>query len=513
MSNKLKKWISIIGVICVLTGCGRIDSGPPAGNPGETVGIENTTESSEMTTEEITTQETTTEEFTTEVPTTEEATTEGHATKESTTEEPTTSQILVETELGFEAAKREILTLYPGSGLGEVGYSEEGRANERIGPESFVVEGEKIYILDWVNKRILMFEDGKASGSIDVSEYDHTRYMGYGNGCIAVAGMHRGNAQIIGVYSADSNGEKVAEIDLFDTQIMLVNKIVSIDDSGVEFNGDIGREAFRYRYDISTKELKQVKEAGANKLKIGEQEALVLGGTGDKLYYNYYEFSETTKCTIGVEVKNVGRWYVSHEFASYRTTPLKRLHVSEDGKLYLMECFEDRTVISELVLGEPVEEPIEESTEEPTKEPTPYDKVLDEYFAKWEAQYIAKEDLGFNPEAWQYINGWRDGLQINVVSAKFIYSIEKVIDESDTEVRLYVDTGTGIDYNCIGYEKIEEMWFGLPHVIRLSRTTDGYEMSSDSWWDMFSSYEAGVKEDVQWLIDQKNDDHLIAGER
>ena len=104
-------------------------------------------------------------------------------------------------------------------------------------------------------------------------------------------------------------------------------------------------------------------------------------------------------------------------------------------------------------------------------------------------------------------------MQINVVSAKFIYSIEKVIDESDTEVRLYVGTGTGIDYNCIGYEKIEEMWFGLPHVIRLIRTTDGYEMSSDSWWDMFSSYEAGVKEDVQWLIDQKNDDHLIAGER
>ena len=47
------------------------------------------------------------------------------------------------------------------------------------------------------------------------------------------------------------------------------------------------------------------------------------------------------------------------------------------------------------------------------------------------------------------------------------------------------------------------MWFGLPHVIRLIRTTDGYETYSDSWWDMFSSYEAGVKEDVQWLIDQK----------
>ncbi len=357
MKDILKRGLAILltGVmlISMLAGCGSVDSKSTTGGKGENVGAENTTESPEVTTEAVTTEEPTTEE-----PTLEETTAEAPTTEEATTEAPTESQTLVETELGFEAAKREILTLYPGSGLGQVGYSDEGRANDLIGPESFVVEGEKIYILDWVNKRVLMFEDGKASGSIDVSEYDHTRYMGYGNGCIAVAGLHRGNGQIIGVYSADSNGEKVAEIDLYETKIMLVNKIVSIDDTGVEFNGDtlvefngnLRSEAFRYRYDRSTKKLEQVEEIGANKLKIGEQEASVLGGTGDKLYYNYYEYSETTKCTIGVEVKNIGRWYVSHEFASYRTTPLKRLHVSEDGKLYLMECFEDRTVISELVL-------------------------------------------------------------------------------------------------------------------------------------------------------------------
>ena len=189
-----------------------------------------------------------------------------------------------------------------------------------------------------------MFEDGKASGSIDVSEYDRTRYMGYGNGCIAVAGSHRGNAQIIGVYSADPKGEKVAEIDLYDTEIMLVNKIVSIDDNGVEFNGD----GMKYRYDRTTKKLELIEEAtDAVKLKIGEREVYVLGGTGDKLYYRY---REGTKDIIGVQVRNVGRWYVTQELLdTYRTTPLKRLHVSENGKLYLMECFADRTVISELV--------------------------------------------------------------------------------------------------------------------------------------------------------------------
>jgi len=225
-------------LIAILAGCGTVDSKSTTGGRGENVGTENTTESPEVTTEAVTTEEPTTEEPTTEEPTTEEPTIEAPTTEASTTEAPTESQTLVETELGFESAKREILTLYPGSELGQVGYSEEGRVNEQIGPESFVVEGEKIYILDWVNKRILMFEEGKASGSINVSEYDRTRYMGYGNGCIAVAGSHRGNGQIIGVYSADSNGEKVAEIDLYDTKIMLVNKIVSVDDTGVEFNGD-----------------------------------------------------------------------------------------------------------------------------------------------------------------------------------------------------------------------------------------------------------------------------------
>ena len=338
MKKIMKRCLAILltGVllIAMLAGCGTVDSKSTTGGRGENVGTENTTESPEVTTEAVTTEEPTTEEPTIEAPTTEAATTEA----------PTESQTLVETELGFESAKREILTLYPGSELGQVGYSEEGRVNEQIGPESFVVEGEKIYILDWVNKRILMFEEGKASGSIDVSEYDRTRYMGYGNGCIAVAGSHRGNGQIIGVYSADSNGEKVAEIDLYDTKIMLVNKIVSVDDTGVEFNGD----GMKYRYDRLTKKLEQVEEAGATKIKVGEREAYVLGEAGDKLYYRYLD---GTKDIIGVQVKDVGRWYVTQELLdTYRTAPLKKLHISEDGKLYLMECFKDRTVISELTL-------------------------------------------------------------------------------------------------------------------------------------------------------------------
>jgi len=40
-------------------------------------------------------------------------------------------------------------------------------------------------------------------------------------------------------------------------------------------------------------------------------------------------------------VENVGIWYVAQDLSGYRTIPSDNLYVSQDGKLYLMECFED----------------------------------------------------------------------------------------------------------------------------------------------------------------------------
>ena len=69
---------------------------------------------------------------------------------------------------------------------------------------------------------------------------------------------------------------------------------------------------------------------------------------GDKVYYWY---RDGMKNIIGVEVENVGRWYVTQELSGYHSVPANNLYVSKDGKLYLMECFNDQVVISELMLG------------------------------------------------------------------------------------------------------------------------------------------------------------------
>lgn len=81
------------------------------------------------------------------------------------------------------------------------------------------------------------------------------------------------------------------------------------------------------------------------------------------------------------------------------------------------------------------------TAELPTRESTPYDEVLDEYFATWEQMYTTEESTEFNSDEWEYIQDWKKRLNIRVVSAEVIYSVEEVLSENDTEVRLYVETG------------------------------------------------------------------------
>ena len=67
--------------------------------------------------------------------------------------------------------KKEILSIPVGDGEGEVGYfvgRHEGPEFVMAGPDDFVVEDGKITVLDTVNQRLLMFEDGKYTGGFVV---------------------------------------------------------------------------------------------------------------------------------------------------------------------------------------------------------------------------------------------------------------------------------------------------------------------------------------------------------
>ena len=80
-------------------------------------------------------------------------------------------------EMGtIESSNRiPILTLTPGSGAGEVGYGGSEKFGY-TGPDSFAVEDGVIYILDGLNRRVLVFGTGRIT-SIDISDIPIGRRM------------------------------------------------------------------------------------------------------------------------------------------------------------------------------------------------------------------------------------------------------------------------------------------------------------------------------------------------
>lgn len=420
--------------------------------------------------------------------------------EEKTTEEPTTEEIstelpLPETEQVFAEVRRPIYNRYAGSEERDIGYAESGLTR---GPTEFIVEDNIVCILDEVNNRIICCN----------IEFDSVSYPAVSS----VMGLYYNkNGQyalindnsIIEVYSSYGGG-KVKIVNLGDrTKELYANKagrlyvtrIVSMDDTSVTVEA---LPKVLYRYDWSTDTLEALGNAPeTSKMKVNGQDVTVLGEVGDRVYYQY---REGTKNIIGVEVKNVGRWYVTQELSGYHSVPTNNLYVSRDGKLYLMECFEDQMVISELKLGEPEEEPTEESTEDYTKEPTPYDEVLDEYFAKREALYTAAEEPDFDPERWQYIQKRKENLEVTYTDAKVTYKNVEIISETDSEVKLRLYELAKITYVYDGYYGQYTIYDGLPHIIRLSKQDGKYQIQTDSCWDMMTNYQTGLEEDIKLLI-------------
>ena len=90
-------------------------------------------------------------------------------------------------EIGtIEIANRvPILTLTPGSGAGQVGYGGSEQFGY-MGPDSFAVENGVIYILDGLNNRIVVYQNGEYS-DISIGECAYASSMKYQSGKIAIA--------------------------------------------------------------------------------------------------------------------------------------------------------------------------------------------------------------------------------------------------------------------------------------------------------------------------------------
>ncbi len=399
---------------------------------------------------------------------TEELTT-AEPTEEPTTEEPTTEDIptvepLPETEQVFAEVRYPVYNRYSGSGEYEIGYSVD-ETGQSVGPDSFAIEGKNVAILDEVNHRIYYYSEN----------YYSRRHISLEN--------------------LKFSGER-----------LYVNRITSVSDREVVFDGSRGSATLQFRYEKSDGLPKSIGIApNEQRIKIGDQIATVIGKVGDRMYYQYRTGEgQDAKNIIGMEVENVGRWYVTQELSGYHSVPADNLYVSQDGKLYLMECFDDQTVICELKLGEPEEEPTEDST----KEATPYDGVLDEYFAKREAIYTSTEKPEIDPGYWEIMQRYMSRLGWNVLTAEMSYLITEVISETETEVKLHLIEIAQITYTLDGYVQQYRKTMSLEHIIRLSKQDGTYQIVADSCYDKNQGYQSGLEEDIKLL---KSSSGSVAG--
>lgn len=308
----------------------------------------------------------------TEEPTTEGTFTGESATKGPTTEEPATEapEERIEIEASFDDIRREVLKVKIGSQEGMVNCGET--PSESFGPASFAVEDGAFYILDTYNSRINIYKNGKVS-HIDVGN-NRTR-MKYQDGRFAVSS---GEAEIA-VYTMDGTPVKKKTFEK-SSKIQGITKILLIGDTYVEFVDDNG---YRYRYDWSvdkTEKLgvyKPTQEINEDIVKEHQNRMTVIGKYDQSVYYEYVDGSKDGTIAYDVLSREEGnvRWYAYIDDMSYLSNPLERFYLSADGKLYTMECFEDRTVISRLYLGEDMP-----TDEEPVQEYVPEESAEDEVF-------------------------------------------------------------------------------------------------------------------------------------
>lgn len=243
-------------------------------------------------------------------------------------------QYLVNNDL-LPVGNKEILSIPVGDGEGEVGYfvgRYEGPEFVLIGPEAFVVEGGKITVLDTENQRLLMFENGKYTGGFAVDDCESGGWL-----------YHQGNQWIV-----------VSNVNY------LVGCIYKEDGTHVKNVPYTQVEPYMEERRRQDQKLPFWMEGDGNRLidVLGIDETHVTVNGQSKLrhvyYYEQMDFVPDVpkilmKQYICKAQENGPVYYTVLDRAEWVYTPLNHVYLAEDGTAYLMECLEDRVVISEVL--------------------------------------------------------------------------------------------------------------------------------------------------------------------
>ena len=278
--------------------------------------------------------------------TTEEATTEEITTEELSTEEPVVEW--TEKKISLEEAKRVIHTFSWGEGEDQLGYKSDG--HEAKAPRGFSVEGDQICVWDDANWRILLYENGHYS-AIATEYFSGKSGMSYQNGWIGLLDESK-----VQLYRSDRSKEMSIKLPTqLTNEVSVPWKIVEIGDTYfvLEIKSRKSSARSQYRYDWTTDQVERITDHNLPAFFDEQNEVDVIGVYDDVVYYEDTEVRENALFTIiGLKAKNY-HLYVEIDQSKYiKTGGVHKCwsYLSDDGRLYIMECFEDRVEISELTL-------------------------------------------------------------------------------------------------------------------------------------------------------------------
>lgn len=266
-----------------------------------------------------------------------------------------------------EAVFEKKLTIDIGDGIQQVGYSPrvEGIANQ--GPQSFAVDNDNLYILDTLNKKVLVYNDLKWIKNISISMCSYPRDIIAQDNRIFIlddSGY---------IFEIDPNGDIQEFLKLPDKlQAYQVNKLSF--DSNDNLFLDLGDSAYiNQNKDWKSIETDSVevtgKTAKINKIKNGNIIDISFmeksGGVNiigsDKYDNTYVEIIDDVPDSSLVLIESTLRKYDKSgklismariPLEDYYNYPLRFFNVTDDGEVYIMALKDSSVEINKIILGE-----------------------------------------------------------------------------------------------------------------------------------------------------------------
>ena len=125
---------------------------------------------------------------------------------------------------------------------------------------------------------------------------------------------------------------------------------------------------------------------------------------------------------------------------------------------------------------------------------------LDGYFAQRNNEYLDCRDAVNDVDHQNYIRDWASGLSITINSSKISHTVKKILEESDTTVKVLVYEWVMLDYTWhdpdTGEGSDDIMGFGTDHAITINRESGNVE--NDSYIEI-TEYEHYNDEDLQYI--------------